>query len=309
MDADDRRLFEDSLRKATETHSAAALDAALDDLGWRDALSDDKQVAVSTLFRMQGAANATSSAIDDVLLHALGLDVDVEASTAVLLPPIGRYDAPGLRGLGTQRLAGAEQVVVVSAADNGHVAAVVARGSLMLQPINGIDPSLGWTAVRMETTEPTQPVEWEAAATAGQVAIAHELVGASAAMLQLARDHAVQRVQFGRAIASFQAVRHRLADAMVAVESADAAVSTAWTDSSPLAAALAKAVAGRTARTVARHAQQVLGGMGFTTEHPLQRYIKRSIALDQLFGGSTRLTSEIGEQILHSQALPTMLPL
>src|SRR4051794_30523738 len=87
MDDDDRRLFEDGLRKATETQSGPALDAALTDLGWHDAFTDDRMVAVSTLFRLQGAANATSSALDDVLLHALGLELDT--GTAVLLPPAG----------------------------------------------------------------------------------------------------------------------------------------------------------------------------------------------------------------------------
>src|SRR3954453_11810302 len=129
------------------------------------------------------------------------------------------------------------------------------------------------------------------------------------AMLQLARDHAVQRIQFGRPIASFQAVRHRLADALVQTEAAAAAATAAWADQSPLAAALAKAIAGRAACTVGKHAQQVLGGMGFTTEHPLHQYVRRTLALDQLLGDSRRLTTHVGEQILRSQRLPAMLPL
>ena len=67
-------LFERSLRDATEPGTPApALDAALDELGWHDALADDPRAAVSLLFELQGATGATSSALGRVLAHALGL--------------------------------------------------------------------------------------------------------------------------------------------------------------------------------------------------------------------------------------------
>jgi alkylation response protein AidB-like acyl-CoA dehydrogenase len=128
-------------------------------------------------------------------------------------------------------------------------------------------------------------------------------------MLRMARDHAVERIQFGRPIAAFQAVRHRLADALVAIEAADAALAGAWDDGSPLAAAVAKAVAGRGTRTVARHAQQVLAGIGFTTEHPLHRYVRRAIVLDRLLGDARSLTRRLGEDLLAQRSLPSILPL
>jgi alkylation response protein AidB-like acyl-CoA dehydrogenase len=143
----------------------------------------------------------------------------------------------------------------------------------------------------------------------GRLALAHELVGASRAMLDLARIHALERVQFGRPIAGFQAVRHRLAEALVAVEAADAAVAAGWDAATPPAAALAKAIAGRSARTVARHAQQVLAGIGFTTEHPLHTYVRRVLVLDRLLGDSRRLTQRLGEDVLRTRRLPPILPL
>ena len=124
----------------------------------------------------------------------------------------------------------------------------------------------------------------------GQLALGHELVGLARAMLELARRHALDRVQFGRPIGSFQAVRHRLAESLVALEAADGLLSAAWEDPSPVTAAMAKGLAGRSARTVARHAQQVLAGIGFTAEHPLHRYVRRTIVLDQLLGASSVLT-------------------
>ena len=73
--------------------------------------------------------------------------------------------------------------------------------------------------------------------------------------------------------------------------------------------AIAKALAGRGARTAARHCQQVLAGIGFTTEHPLHLYIKRVFVLDELFGASRVLTRELGEHLLRTRKLPPLLPL
>lgn len=140
-------------------------------------------------------------------------------------------------------------------------------------------------------------------------ALAHELIGASRAMLSLAREHALERVQFGGPIAAFQAVRHRLAETLVAIEAAQAAVDGAWDEGTDLAASVAKAVAGRNARIVAKHCQQVLAGIGFTTEHPFHRYFGRVLDLDHQLGDYRALTRRLGEQLLAERALSQMLPL
>ncbi len=142
-----------------------------------------------------------------------------------------------------------------------------------------------------------------------QLAIGHQLVGAARTMLDFARDHALERIQFGRPIGSFQAVRHRLAEAMVAIEAADAALGSAWDERSSEAAAAAKALAGRSARTTIRHGQQVLAGIGFTTEHDFHLYVRRVLVLDQLFGTSLSLTRKMGRDLLASRQLPPLPPL
>ena len=76
-----------------------------------------------------------------------------------------------------------------------------------------------------------------------------------------------------------------------------------------MTAAMAKATAGRSARTAARHRQQVLAGIGFTTEHDLHRYVRRILVLDQLFGAHTTLTKRLGEDVLETRTLPRLLPL
>jgi hypothetical protein len=120
------------------------------------------------------------------------------------------------------------------------------------------------------------------------------LVGSSRAMLALARQHALDRVQFGRPIAAFQAVRHRLAETLVAIEGAEATLKLPGTDNPDLTALLAKAAAGKAALTAARHCQQVLGGIGFTAEHDLHHHVKRVLVLDGLLGSSRELTRKAG---------------
>ncbi len=125
----------------------------------------------------------------------------------------------------------------------------------------------------------------------------------------LARTHAVERMQFGRPIARFQAVRHRLAEALVAVEALEATLTAAWDEPGPTTAALAKASAGRTARTVATHCQQVLAGIGFTTDHPFHRFLKRALALEGLFGSTDGIVVEIGRQLMAERTVPTLIEL
>jgi alkylation response protein AidB-like acyl-CoA dehydrogenase len=72
---------------------------------------------------------------------------------------------------------------------------------------------------------------------------------------------------------------------------------------------MAKATAGRGARVAARHCQQVLAGIGFTTEHPFHRYVKRFLVLEQLLGGTQILTRQLGRDILEEHELPALLPL
>jgi alkylation response protein AidB-like acyl-CoA dehydrogenase len=145
----------------------------------------------------------------------------------------------------------------------------------------------------------------------GRLALGHQLVGAGRTMLELARLHALERIQFGRPIASFQAVRHRLAESLVALDAAAALLAAAWDEPEPDPdlAAMAKALAGRSARTVARHCQQVLAGIGFTTEHDFHRFVRRTIVLDQLLGAGTELTRRLGAEVLATGSLPASPPL
>jgi len=135
------------------------------------------------------------------------------------------------------------------------------------------------------------------------------LVGSARAMLTLARQHALERVQFGKHISSFQAVRHRLAETLVAIEGAEATLSLPGDDNPDLTALLAKAAAGKAALTAARHCQQVLGGIGFTAEHDLHHHVKRSLVLDGLLGSSRELTRKAGAGLRARGSAPRLAQL
>jgi alkylation response protein AidB-like acyl-CoA dehydrogenase len=110
-------------------------------------------------------------------------------------------------------------------------------------------------------------------------------------------------------VAAFQAVRHRLADALVAIEALDATLVAAADTPGPTTAALAKATAGRTAATVTRSCQQVLAGIGFTTDHPFHRYLKRTIVIEGLLGSADEVVLELGRQLLEDRRVPTLIEL
>lgn len=203
--------------------------------------------------------------------------------------------------------------VVLCAAGNapgGTLPLPFAGGSWVLwerrdHPDSAIDESLPIHPVPQQDPLPS------AALQAGWRAVGWWLVGTSRAMLSLARQHAVDRVQFGRHISSFQAIRHRLAETLVAIEGAEATLQAATECDDPqgLASLLAKAAAGQAVLTSARHCQQVLGGIGFTAEHPLHHHIKRSLILDGLLGSSRELTRAAGKALVSAGSAPRLAQL
>ncbi|GAA3967839.1 acyl-CoA dehydrogenase family protein [Streptomyces marokkonensis] len=128
----------------------------------------------------------------------------------------------------------------------------------------------------------------------GCAALAAEQVGAAERCLELTVAHARNRVQFGRPLGSFQAVKHRLADAYVLVESArSAALGAAFAADQdpaalPRAAAVAKSVCSEAFSVVAGETIQLHGGIGITWEHDAHRYLKRAHGAGELFGAPAR---------------------
>ena len=129
------------------------------------------------------------------------------------------------------------------------------------------------------------------------ILLAAEQIGAAAKCLDLTVDYTKDRVQFGRPIGSFQALKHRMADLYVAVQSARAVVNDAIAEPSQTSAALARVAASEAFSKVAAEAVQMHGGIAITWEHDIQLYFKRAHGSAQLLGPPRehlrRLESEV----------------
>lgn len=238
-----------------------------------------------------------------------------ELRVAVALAEQGCDDAP--EGVGAavsaNRLQGTK--VLVREAAQAQLFAVVAQSgsgpAVYLVPADAagvsvrlhedIDPTCAHGEVRFDGVDlsgdalvgPANPARAAARLFDGGAALSScLLLGIAARMLATAVDYARTRVQFGQAIGSFQAIKHRCADMAVAVESARSATYYGvWAfaeDAADRARAvsMAKAYAGDVARHVCNETIQVHGGMGFTWELGLHRYLRRAKVLEHAFGGA-----------------------
>jgi alkylation response protein AidB-like acyl-CoA dehydrogenase len=134
------------------------------------------------------------------------------------------------------------------------------------------------------------------------VGLAVESVGAAARCLEETVAYLKERVQFGRPIGSFQALKHRCADLATQLEAArSTAYYATWAvdgapEELPVLAPLAEAVAGAALLDVAAEAIQMHGGIGFTWEHDAHMYLKRAKANELLAGGYRGLRMLVGER-------------
>jgi alkylation response protein AidB-like acyl-CoA dehydrogenase len=250
----------------------------------------------------------------------LGLD---ETSLVPLLEEIGRSGLPGPAAetiavaaplLDGEHLAGMLAGNTMAAAQLGpddlvphgqHAALIVLRAggtlrayerdALDLEACPATDGSRGVARLLRRpaaggTLLTDDPAVIESARRRGVLGTSALLTGLAARMLTLTVEYCKQREQFGRPIGSFQAIKHALANALVAVEFARPAVlAAAWAQASGAADAAAqvgaaKVLASDAARLVARTALQCHGAIGYTTEYDLHLYAKRAWALIPAWG-------------------------
>ncbi|MFF2846115.1 acyl-CoA dehydrogenase family protein [Streptomyces sp. NPDC058001] len=151
----------------------------------------------------------------------------------------------------------------------------------------------GATATAMGAPERTEAVV-AATLDAGRAALAAEQVGGSGRVLDDTVAFVAQRHQFGRPIGSFQAVKHRLADVLVALEAARSASAYASacvaveSPELPVAASAAAVVCSETFLLATAEHVQLHGGIGFTWEHPAHLYLRRARGSEVLFGTADR---------------------
>jgi alkylation response protein AidB-like acyl-CoA dehydrogenase len=161
-----------------------------------------------------------------------------------------------------------------------------------IEPLEPLDMSRAVGAVRLSNVD-TAPIEADVENLAATL-FAAEAAGVAGWCERTATAYAKVREQFGRPIGSFQAIKHMCAAMRCRY---DRAAAVAWDAARaydeapaehPLAAAVAAAIALDAAVENAKDCIQVLGGIGFTWEHPAHRYLRRALSLRQLLGGSAK---------------------
>ena len=164
----------------------------------------------------------------------------------------------------------------------------------------GLDPeSLPWNTVHADTT-----VENDLAFDRAALGTAAQLVGLADRMITMTVEYASERKQFGVPIGSFQAVKHHLANARLALEFARPLVyRAAWTiaerdPEQAVAVSLAKASASDAASAAAKVALQCHGAIGYTTEYDLHLFMKRAWALAAAWGDAAWHRARVGRAIL-----------
>jgi alkylation response protein AidB-like acyl-CoA dehydrogenase len=265
------------------------------------------------------AANAVLHSGDEAAKKDIlpGIASGETIATLAFTEPNGRWDEAGIEATATKdgdawKLNGTKMFVL-----DGHIAdriIVAARSDagVSLFSVAGDAPGLTRTALStMDQTRKQAKLEladvpatligtdgagWttlDRVLDLAAVSLAAEQVGGAQFVLEMAVQYAKDRVQFGRPIGSFQAIKHKCADMLLEVESAkSAAYYAAWcaaelNDELPEVACLAKAYCSEAYFHSAAENIQIHGGIGFTWEHPAHLYFKRAKSSELLFGDPT----------------------
>ena len=270
------------------------------------------------------AATAILHAGSDEQKAALlpGIAAGDTTATLAFTEPSGRWDTAGItmeadEADGAFRLSGEKHFVV-----DGHTAdviVVVARqagtsGTDGISLFTVAGDASGLTRTPLSTMDQTRKqarldfrdVAAEPLGTPGAawpafsrtldlaaVALTNEMMGGAQRVLDMSVEYAKVRVQFGRPIGSFQAIKHKCADMLLEVESGkSAAYYAAWAAAAddeelPVVAALAKAYCSEAYFHAAAENIQIHGGIGFTWEHPAHLYFKRAKSSELFLGDPT----------------------
>jgi len=209
----------------------------------------------------------------------------------------------------------AEHLVVAARTGAGIGLFLVDAGQegLERQPANGMDLGRRLTTITLDHADARMVGADGSGAELltrvrdlGCAALAMEQVGAAARCLELTVAYTKEREQFGRPIGSFQAVKHRLADLHVLVETArSAAYAAAWASADPegqedlaRSARVAKVYCSEALFAVAAESVQLHGGIAITWEHDAQLYLKRAHGSAQLFGQPRSYVAALGRHVL-----------
>ena len=323
---------------ATDTAFDDGLWSELADMGWQAmAIPADLGgagfgwVELTVLFEEMGRAVAPLPMLSTTMATAVLLAHGTDEQRTTLLPEVaagalrltvavpvaGAHDGATivddgdgrvLQGHVTHVLDAASADAVVVGTDRGAVVVPLDRAGITVTPLEALDPTrpigrIDFARIPLDDTDLLAGHQDDVVATArtvGAVMLASELVGVAAAAHAMGVDYAKVRTQFGRAIGSFQAIKHLLADDLVQLE---AARSAAWWAARVLAVGddeelvvavpIAASLCPEVAADITGHTIQVHGGIGFTWEHDAHLYYKRASGARPLFGHATQWRREL----------------
>jgi len=311
--SEERELLRDTVASLVEKHAGpeAVRRAIESDLGYDEKLWTllCEQVGAAALVIPEELGGAGGELADAaVVIAELGKGLVPTPLLGTTLTELALLAADDPDGDTLEKLAEGSSIgAVVFDPDyvvNGDVADVVvaaADGRLSrwteftAQPATAMDPTRRLARLEPKATADlgTDPGLADTAA----ILLAVEQIGAASRCLDLTVAYTKDRVQFGRPIGSFQALKHRMADLYVLVQSARAVVNDAVADPTPTGAALARVLASEAFSAVAAESIQMHGGIAITWEHDVQLYFKRAHGSAQLLGPPRehlrRLESEV----------------
>ena len=208
----------------------------------------------------------------------------------LVLLTAGTPDAEILEGLAAGELIGT--VVLdrdyVMHGDAADVVLALEEGRVLrwtdptVEPAHAVDPTR--RLARLRPGGSTEIGRDPGIADTAAILVAAAQIGAAARCLERTVEYTKQRVQFGRPIGSFQALKHRMADLYVAVQAARSVVGDAVAAPGPVSASLARLAASEAFCTVAGECIQLHGGIAITWEHDMHLYFKRAHGSSQLLG-------------------------
>jgi Acyl-CoA dehydrogenase, C-terminal domain len=328
FDLDTLTMLRTSLRHVLTEDTTTPLATRLDELGWDEVVAGDPSTALRTLFEVKGDVVANVDALGPRLAAVLAQATDDDrltpAVTVGLASPFGPslVTATGELQVEAMTLSAVTPgtTVVLPVGEHGssgsmqsqRLAMIVAGDDSSSSPLAGTDESFG--AHRLTGRIAGSGIQWiddRAAAQAWNSVVAHgrwlvacELVGIGRHVIDAAVHYTGQRVQYGRAIGTFQALQHRIASAHAMVVGAGHLATAAGEAGDEWSALVAKAMAGNAAEFACTQAQQCYGAIGFTWEHEFHRYLRRTYTLDRLFGDWRSLEHEIGMRLQATGVVP-----
>ena len=316
---EERELLRDTVAALVTKHAnPAAVRAAMEsDKGYDESLWQllCEQVGAAALVIPEELGGAGGELADAAtVLQELGRALVPSPLLGTTLAELALLAAPEPDAETLQRLAAGRSIgALVLDPDyvvNGDIADVVVAapdspgGQLSrwtrftAQPVATMDPTRRLARLRAEETAPIGPDPGIADTAA--ILLAAEQIGAAERCLELTVEYAKSRVQFGRPIGSFQALKHRMADLYVTIAAAKAVVNDACEDPTPTNAATARLAASEALGTVAAEGIQLHGGIAITWEHDMHLYFKRAHGSAQLLDSPRELLRRLEAEVLQT---------